>query len=726
MKKKRLIVLFVCCLSLSLGAWGVNPVKDLLERIDEGASRKFVIELKKGDKDFFELDQRGKKVVIRGNTYVNIATGLNWYLKYYAGVNLTWNGMTAELPDVLPPVEKPLRKETDLTLRYDFNYCTYSYTMAFWDWKRWEREIDWMALHGINLPLAAVGMECVWRNLLLGLGYNKEEVNEFIAGPAFLAWWAMNNLEGWGGPNPDTWYAQQEVLQKKILKRMKEYGIRPVLPGYSGMVPHNADRKLGLDIDKPELWNGFTRPAFLQPTDPRYSEIAARYYEEQKKLFGTADFYSMDPFHELENADRVDFDAAGKAVMAAMKKVNPKAVWVVQGWTENPRPEMIRNLQNGDLLILDLFSECRPMWGIPSIWKRDKGYGQHDWLFCMLENFGGNVGLHGRMDQLLDNFYLTKNNPLAAHLKGIGLTMEGSENNPVMFELMCELPWRPEKFTKEEWLKKYVFARYGTHDATIEQAWMLLANSIYNCPAGNNQQGPHESIFCGRPSMNNFQVSSWSKMENYYDPTVTAEAARLMLAVADKYRGSNNFEYDLVDIVRQALADEGRITYNCAIADFKSFDKKSFRKNAGRFLRLLLLQDSLLATRSEFRVGRWIAQARDLGTTPEEKDLYEWNARTQITTWGNRYCADTGGLRDYAHKEWNGLLRDFYYKRWEAWWRMLQDVLDGRRKLQDIDWYAMEEPWTKAHNPYPASAEGDPVDVAKAVFKEAFGNEERF
>ena len=588
MKGKRTVVLFVLLLSVWMGGVCANPIKGLLERIDEGASRKFVIELKKGDKDFFELDQKGKKVVIRGNTYVNIATGLNWYLKYYAGVNLTWNGMTAELPDVLPPVEKPLRKETDLKLRYDFNYCTYSYTMAFWDWKRWEQEIDWMALHGINLPLAAVGMECVWRNMLLKLGYTNDEVNQFIAGPAFLAWWAMNNLEGWGGPNPDTWYAQQEALQKQILKRMKEYGIMPVFPGYSGMVPNNADVKLGLDLDKPELWNGFARPAFLQPTDPRYSEIAALYYEEQKKLFGTADYYSMDPFHELENAGEVDFDAAGKAVMAEMKKVNPRAVWVVQGWTENPRPEMIKNLRTGDLLILDLFSECRPMWGIPSIWKREKGYEQHEWLFCMLENFGGNVGLHGRMDQLLDNFYLTKNNPLAAHLKGIGLTMEGSENNPVMFELMCELPWRPEKFTKEEWLKDYIFARYGTRDPQIEQAWTLLANSIYNCPFGNNQQGPHESIFCGRPSMNNFQVSSWSKMENYYDPTVTAEAARLMVSVADKYRGNNNFEYDLVDIVRQALADEGRITYNRAIADFKSFDKKAYEQDSNRFLRLLL------------------------------------------------------------------------------------------------------------------------------------------
>ena len=707
-------------LVLLLSAWTVQllagPIDGLLERIDKGASRKFAIELKKGDKDFFELGQKGAKVLVRGNSYVSIATGINWYLKYYAGIHLSWNGMQAKLPDVLPPVKEPLRKETGLGLRYDFNYCTYSYTMAFWDWDRWEKEIDWMALHGINLPLAAVGQECIWRNMLLKLGYTPDEVNRFIAGPAFLAWWAMNNLEGWGGPNPDSWYARQEALQKKILKRMKEYGIRPVFPGYSGMVPHDADTKLGLNIAKPELWNGFVRPAFLQPTDARYSEIASLYYAEQKKLFGTADFYSMDPFHEAGNAEGVDFDAAGKAIMGEMKKVNPKAVWVVQGWTENPRPDMIRNLANGDLLILDLFSECRPMWGIPSIWKREKGYGHHDWVFCMLENFGGNVGLHGRMDQLLNNFYLTKTHPLAAHLKGIGLTMEGSENNPVMFELMCELPWRPEKFTKEEWLKDYLFARYGVRDPKIEQAWTILANSIYNCPFGNNQQGPHESIFCGRPTLNNFQVSSWSKMANYYDPTLTAEAAALMVEVADKYRGNNNFEYDLVDIVRQALADEGRIVYNRTVADFKSFDKRSFARDSQRFLALLLQQDRLLGTRSEFRVGRWIEQARRAGTTPQEQDLYEWNARVQITTWGNRTCADDGGLRDYAHKEWNGILRDFYYKRWEAYWNTLQDQLDGKPEVI-LDYYAMEEPWTLARNPYGAAPEGNPVDEAKAAMK---------
>ncbi len=354
-----------------------NPVAGMLERIDKGASKKFSIEIKSiGNEDYFELDQKGNRVVVRANNYVSAASGVNWYLKYYVGVHLSWNGMTAKLPDVLPQVTKKERHQTTLKLRYNFNYCTFSYSMAFWDWKRWEQEIDWMALHGINLPLAVVGEECIWFNMLKKLGYSKEEINKFISGPAFMAWWEMNNLEGWGGPNPDSWYEQQTALQKKILKRMREYGIEPVFPGYSGMVPHDAKEKLGLNVTEPELWNGYLRPAFLQPTDSRFKEIAALYYKEQEALFGKANYYSMDPFHEAKGIEKVDLDAAGKAVMDAMKKVNPKAVWVVQGWTENPREDMIKNMKNGDLLVLDLFSECRPMWGMqPSLWYREGGYG---------------------------------------------------------------------------------------------------------------------------------------------------------------------------------------------------------------------------------------------------------------------------------------------------------------------------------------------------------------
>ena len=709
-------ICLICMLCLAVVVKAASPIQGLLERIDKGASRKFVIEQVKSPTDFFELDQKGDKVVIRGNNYVSIATGVNWYLKYYAGIQLSWNGMTAQLPAVLPAVPQKERHETDLKYRYDFNYCTYSYTMAFWDWDRWEKEIDWMALHGINLPLAVVGADVVWYNVLTKLGYTKDEINEFIAGPAFQGWWLMNNLEGWGGPNPDSWYKQRETLQKQILKRMREYGIRPVLPGYSGMVPHNAKERLGLNVSDPGLWCGYRRPAFLQPTDPRFNEIADLYYKEMSRLYGKADFYSMDPFHEGGNVAGVDLNAAGPAIWGAMKKANPKAVWVAQAWQANPRQKMIENLPAGDLIVLDLFAESRPQWGDPeSTWYRKEGFGKHDWLYCMLLNYGGNVGLHGKMKHVIDEFYKAKTSSFGKTMKGVGMTMEGSENNPVMFELLCELPWRPARFDKDEWLKNYTVARYGKADKAVQDAWLLLSNTIYNCPAKNTQQGTHESVFCGRPDYDVYQVSSWSEMEPYYKPEDIIRAAGIMLSAADRFKGNNNFEYDLIDIVRQAVAEKGRLVYPIMIDAYKAGEKELFAASSQRFLDLILLQDKLLAARPEFKVGTWIEKARNLGTTPEEKDLYEWNARVQVTTWGNRVAADEGGLRDYAHKEWNGLLRDFYYNRWKVWIDRQKAQLNGA-PVKAIDFYAIEEPWTKQTNPYSSQAEGDVIEVAKEVY----------
>lgn len=752
---RKVLVGLLC--TVALGAFA-NPADDLLNRIDKGAAAKFKTVLVKSDKDFFEIDQaktrkgnstsaasksaagKNNPIIIRGNSWVNIAVGINWYLKHHAGIHISWKNMNVKLPAVLPVVKQKERHETDLKLRYNFNYCTFSYTMAFWDWNRWQKEIDWMALHGINMPLAAVGTESVWRNMLLKLGYSEEEVGKFIAGPAFLAWWEMNNLEGWGGPLPLNWYKQQEALQKKILARMKEMGMKPVLPGYCGMVPHDAKQKLGLNVTDAGRWNSYQRPANLAPTDSRFAEIADLYYKELTRLYGKSDYYSMDPFHESGNDAAVDYGKAGEALMSAMKRANPHAIWVVQGWNENPRPQMIANLKVGDLLVLDLFSESRQNFKDFCTGKNTSGtgkkdfstskkegiYGKHQWLFCLLENFGGNVGLHGRMDQLLNNFYLAtgkKDTPkqensslltLHSSLKGWGFTMEGSENNPVMFELMSELPWRAEKITKEDWIREYCYARYGVHDATIEKAWTLLAQSIYNCPKGNIQQGTHESIFCARPSLNSYQVSTWSLMSNYYDPEDTRQAAILLTSVAEKYRGNNNFEYDLVDICRQALADQGRKQYLKTMADYKSFSRQEFKKDSNRFLKMILLQDKLLGTRQEFRLGHWIEEARNLGKTVEEKDLYEWNARVQITTWGNRICADNGGLHDYGHKEWQGLLKDFYYLRWSTFMKSLASQLS----LQDtprIDWYGLEESWTLQKNPYSSKAEGSPIDVAKEV-----------
>lgn len=716
---KKLLLLF--CLLWTAMSLSASPITGLLERIDKGASKKFIIEQQKSDSDFFELDQKGDKVVIRGNNFVSIATGLNWYLKYHVGIHLSWNGMSAKLPEILPAVTQKKRYETHLPYRYDLNYCTFSYSMAFWDWSRWEKEIDWMALHGINLSLALTGTEAVWKNVLGKLGYTKDEINEFVAGPGFTAWWLMNNLEGWGGPNPDSWYIQQEKLQKQILKRMREYGIHPVLPGYCGMVPHNAKEKLNLNVSDPGLWCSYRRPAFLQPEDERFEEISTLYYKELTKLYGQSDFYAIDPFHEGGNTAGVNLEAAGKAIMRAMKKSNPKAVWVAQAWQANPRTQMIENLNAGDMLVLDLHSECRPQWGDPSSeWYRKNGYGQHEWLYCMLLNFGGNIGLHGKMDAVINGFYDAKADAHAGQtLRGVGMTPEGIENNPMMYELVMELPWRAERFTRNKWLKEYVNARYGVKDEKLQQAWQLLGESIYNSPKGKIQQGTHESVFCARPGLDVYEVSSWSEMKDYYDPKSVIEAARLMVSVADKYKGNNNFEFDLVDVLRQALAEKGRLMQKAVTAAYRAGDKSLFDLASRHFLHLILLQDQLLGTRSEFRVGNWIESARALGNNPEEKALYEWNARVQITTWGNRVAANQGGLRDYAHKEWNGILKDFYYMRWKTYFDNLAQELDGK-EIQEIDFYALEEPWTKESNVYSSKAEGDCVTVAKQIFKEVF------
>lgn len=718
--KRNLLVAFMLFIALQLFA--ATPIEGLLERIDKGASCKIMTETVRSDRDFFEITSKNGKPLIRGNNYVSIASGINWYLKYSVGVHLTWNSMHASLPATLPLVQGVERHETDIKHRYYLNYCTLSYSMAFWDWKRWEQELDWMALHGINLCLDIVGTDVVWRNVLLKLGYTKDEANQFIAGPAFQAWWLMNNLEGWGGPNSDNWYQQRERLQKQIMKRMKELGINVCLPGYSGMVPHDAKQRLGLDVADPGKWNDYKRPTFLQPTSKRFAEIASIYYKEQQRLYGKADFYSMDPFHEGGNAGGVDLRKAGEAIMGAMKAVNPKAVWVVQAWGACPYPSMIKHLNNGDMLVLDLYSENRPQWGDPeSTWYRKEGFNGHDWAFCMLLNFGGNVGMFGKLQHVVDEYYKARQSKFVSTMKGVGLTMEGIENNPVMYELVSELPWRDAKFAWKEWLHDYVEARYGnSNNGKVHDAWLLLARSVYGAGAKIVEQGCHESVLCARPALDVYQVSSWSEMEEFYNPDDVIRAARLMVEASHEVKANANFRYDLVDVTRQAIAEQARYVYDEIVAAYKAKDRKMFDYTTKRFLDILLQQDRLLSSMPDFMVGRWLRSARNMGLNDQERDHYEWNARVQITTWGNRSAAEYGGLREYAHKEWNGVLADFYYPRWKAYFEALAATLDGK-PMKQLDFYAMDEKWTLQHNVYPYEAQGDAVEFAQTAFENVFG-----
>lgn len=709
------------------------PVDSLAERVTEGTSKgRILFQIQPGQDDvstdYFEIASQGNKVLITGNSDLSLSTGLNWYLKYVAGIHLSWNNLSQKLPDPLPLPQETIRKETSMKDRYYLNYCTYSYSMAFWDWERWEKELDWMAMHGINMPLSITGMEVVWYNLLKRIGYTTEEINEFVSGPAFMAWWQMNNLEGWGGPNPESWYRQQEALQKKIVTRMRELGIEPVFPGYAGMVPRNIGEKLGYQIADPGKWCGFPRPAFLSPEDENFASFAAMYYEELEKLYGKANYYSMDPFHEGGNTEGVDLAKVGVSIMQAMKKANPDAKWVIQAWQANPREMMTDTLDSGSLLVLDLYSEKRPQWGDPSsMWYREKGFGKHDWLYCMLLNFGGNVGLHGRMDQLVNGYYNACSHTNGKTLRGVGATPEGIENNPIMFELLYELPWRTEHFSSEEWLCGYLKARYGgVLVPEVTDAWRALRHTVYNAPKDYKGEGTVESLFCARPGFHLDRTSTWGYSELFYSPDSTAKAASLLLSVADHYKGNNNFEYDLVDIVRQSIADRGNALLEEISKSYDRKDKESFRVQTQKFLRLILAQDSLLSTRKEFTTSTWLAAARALGNTEEEKSLYEWNASALITVWGDSIAANQGGLHDYSHREWSGLLKDLYYPRWKTFFDRKQQELDGKaiQPVEAINFYAMEKEWAEKNKTKAISATHQDslsvIEMARMVYKTVF------
>lgn len=721
MEMKRFAVIVLLMLACAGCRAEEEPLYGLLERIDAGASSKFIIERVEADStEFFEIGSRRGRVVVRGTGTPAIAAGIHWYLKYHAGVHLSWDCMTARLPERLPLPTAVERHEACVPLRYAYNYCTFSYSMAFWDWARWEREIDWMALHGINMPLMAVGMEKVWQNVLRGMGYDDESTDRFIAGPAFQAWWLMDNLEGWGGPSPEGWYDDRAELARKIVGRMRELGMEPVLPGYSGKMPSDARERLGLNVVDTGVWCGYSRPSFLLPQDEHFAGIADRYYEELERLYGRTRFYSCDPFHEGGNIRGVDLAASGRAVLDAMKRRNSEAVWVVQAWQANPRPKMIDSLPAGDVIVLDLFSESRPQWGEPeSVWRRPDGFGRHKWIYCMLLNFGGNVGLHGKLNYVAEGFGDARRHPHAGQtLTGVGMTPEGIENNPVMFELLTELPWREAGFAVDEWLRGYVRARYGADDEDAQRAWTLLARSVYGCPKKSTQEGTHESVFCSRPTPEYVQTSEFAATKDYYDPQDVVEAARLMLAAAERLRGNRHFEYDLTDVVRQAVAEQGRRQHRRMAAALRAGDRGAFDTESGKFLDLILLQDRLLGTQPSFMLGTRLAEARAAGRTDEARALLEWNARVQITAWGGRKAAEQGGLHDYAHKEWNGLLASLYYDRWAAWVDVMRQNMQGMDAAEPL-WYDMEAAWASQRGEFASAPSGDCIDTAREVFAAA-------
>ena len=495
--KRTLLTLFFILSAILVKA---DPVRDLLRRIlphgDDANRFEWVIDETPGQSQYFVLDCDGQKVRVTASDCIAATTGINWYLQHYAGVDISWNSPTGKLPQTLPAVTGE-RHNSSVDYRYYLNFCTHSYSMAFWDWDRWQQEIDWMALHGVNLPLVITGMEGVWRRVLEGYGYSSlSQVNEFVCGSAFYGWFFMNNLTGWGGPQPDSWYRQRTALARQIFQRMAELGMEPVVPGYVGMVPKDflryADPEKVQDWQSADIVNGgtwcsFVRPYFVNNTE-RLRDFAAAYYAAFDELFGDVchtRFYAIDPFHEGGVPSGVTSASASvRAMYDALLTYDPDAVWVCQHWQDNPTTILTHTVPAGRLMILDLHGDNNG--DIESSGNHTTADGvPHDWVWGQVSNFGGNVGLFGRMDRLIDCFYQARDKASQNRLVGIGAIPEGIENNSMLYDLLYALPWTVTDYTRQTWINDYVTMRYGVRPGQeaygkLLSAWTRLAAGPYN------------------------------------------------------------------------------------------------------------------------------------------------------------------------------------------------------------------------------------------------------
>ena len=146
-----------------------------------------------------------------GSSSVALCYAYRIYLREACHLQKTWSGANLSLPAVWPTYEKQQTVSPYLH-RYFFNVCTFGYTSPYWDWKRWEEEIDWMALHGINMPLATIANEAIAERVWLKMGLQKEDIRQFFTAPAHLPWHRMGNLNTWDGPLTDKWMQRQITL----------------------------------------------------------------------------------------------------------------------------------------------------------------------------------------------------------------------------------------------------------------------------------------------------------------------------------------------------------------------------------------------------------------------------------------------------------------------------------------------------------------------------------
>ncbi|XP_057978586.1 alpha-N-acetylglucosaminidase isoform X4 [Malania oleifera] len=673
------------------------------------------------------------KIMIKGTTAVEVTSGLHWYLKYWCGAHVSWDKAGGiQVASVPKPGSLPVVKDEGLMIQrpvpwsYYQNVVTSSYSYVWWDWGRWEKEIDWMALQGINLPLAFTGQEAIWQKVFMGFNISIEELNDFFGGPAFLAWARMGNLHGWGGPLSQNWLDQQLILQKQILSRMLELGMTPVLPSFSGNVPATLKKIYpSANITRLGDWNtvdGNPRwccTYLLDPSDSLFVEIGEAFIKQQIKEYGdVTDIYSCDTFNENlpPTSDPAYISLIGAAVYKAMSKGDNDAVWLMQGWlfssdsTFWKPPQMkalLHSVPFGKMIVLDLFADVKP------IWKTSSQFYGTPYVWCMLHNFGGNIEMYGILDAVSSgpiNARTSENSTMV----GVGMCMEGIEQNPVVYELMSEMAFRNERVEILDHNTDFI-VKFPDWDPSLksrsEKTKAYTIHKPFTLPWNRRFLFEDAHFTLSQPHL-------------WYSTQEVIGALRLFLDAGNDLAGSSTYRYDLVDLTRQALSKLANHEYLNAVTAFQQKDVKSLTLHSENFVQLIQDIDALLASNDNFLLGTWLESAKKMAKNPSEMKQYEWNARTQVTMWLDNTKNNQSKLHDYANKFWSGLLRGYYLPRASTYFNYLSKSLKENEnfKLEEWreEWISFSNKWQEEAGSYPVKAEGDSLAISNALYEKYF------
>jgi len=697
----------------------IDAAAGIIKRITPGIAGRFNLEIipAADGKDVFEIESlKPGMITLRGNNGVSLAGAYNHYLKNYCRCMVLWCGNQLNIPSPLPQVTSKIRIICPHIHRVYFNYCTLNYTASWWHWDRWEHEIDIMAMNGINMPLSVIGLEGVWYYTLLEYGFSDKEAREFLVGPTYFAWQWMTNIQSHGGPLPKEWIDARIELGRKILERQRALGMNPIQQGFTGYVPRLLKEKYpDANIVSEGRWCGFEGTAQLDPLDPLFAKLGTSFLQTEKRLLGTSHVYAADPFHEGHppRPGNEYLKKVGKAIYNLINNVDPGFTWAMQSWSI--REPIACAVPKDQLLVLDLAGHRKDFWG-------------YDYVKGQLHNFGGRINLHGDIAGVVSNPFAAtaKSRPAC---KGMGLFMEGIEQNPVFYEAVFDMIWRDSGVNVNDWLKDYALRRYGKQSDKADAAWQLLLHGPYKRGTSGVEKS---SIIAARPALRVKKSGPNAGLGIPYNPASLVKAWQLLLDDADNLKSSEGYRFDVADIGRQVLSNLGQEIHKEAAAAFTAKDRELFKERSEQFLKLMQDVDRLLATTTTHNFGKWVADARDWGSSEESKRYYEWNASMLVTIWGPE---DNPGIFDYSWREWSGLINLYYVPRWQMFYDHLDSILAaggsytdpkkqsyGRESLRANDFYSKladwEIAWIKAHHEMSSAPRGDAVKICQKLLAE--------